>query len=387
MTDLTTPWRWTLAALPAPTPLTDAAALRARMDACVLRLMRSGELAAAAELSEISLGLVGHHTALEAQVFWQVGAAFFEAMALGLCPADLAGKRVTAQILTQSRALPAAAPDGLAGLVQALLGFCEQAVPLSPSLAPVLSAVREAHGLNPPAPEAADDSVRVIGDLRIGISALNVYLNEADEASRRLQPDLNEWALELHLPLPEHARALARALAQDSATLGFTALAELSLARLLALEQVQRKPPGVAHQAEVFVAVAQDIRRLLHQFAAGFLKLPQPALLVALQAISDTDAPLLATQLGGALRQWTARPDNLGARDEVLRVLELLESNPLWAREPSLLEMVRAMRSAIALRGTEALLADQLAPLQAHFDAMKTHFEQLRAGGVALQGA
>lgn len=43
-----------------------------------------------------------------------------------------------------------------------------------------------------------DESVKVIGSLRIGMPLYNVYLNEADEWSRRLQVSLQEWALALH---------------------------------------------------------------------------------------------------------------------------------------------------------------------------------------------
>jgi len=46
----------------------------------------------------------------------------------------------------------------------------------------------------------SDDAVKVIDTLRIGIPLYNVYLNEADEWSRRLVTCLQEWALELHEP-------------------------------------------------------------------------------------------------------------------------------------------------------------------------------------------
>ena len=57
----------------------------------------------------------------------------------------------------------------------------------------------------PPADAAAvpEETVKVIGSLRISIPLYNVFLNEADEWSRRLQVEISEWALELHRPLPE----------------------------------------------------------------------------------------------------------------------------------------------------------------------------------------
>ena len=140
------------------------------------------------------------------------------------------------------------------------------------------------------APEAeADDETKVIGDLRISIPLYNVYLNEADEWSRRMLTELGEWSLELHRPLPPTASPLAHSLAGSSATVGFEPLS--ALARLLeqALDHLQHQRSGTPHQAGVFVDSAEDIRRLLHQFAAGFLKEPTPRLLRALQAIIDTE--------------------------------------------------------------------------------------------------
>src|SRR5690606_31578045 len=58
-----------------------------------------------------------------------------------------------------------------------------------------------------------DDAVKVVGPLRIGIKLYNVYLNEADEWSRRLCTGLAEWALEYHEPVHDQAEALAHSLA------------------------------------------------------------------------------------------------------------------------------------------------------------------------------
>ena len=79
---------------------------------------------------------------------------------------------------------------------------------------------------------------------------------------------------------------------------------------------------------------AEEIRRLLHQFAAGFLKQPEPALVQALaQRLIRPASPHLGREwsallagLGGALRHWTARPDNLSARAEVLRIVALVQA-------------------------------------------------------------
>ena len=269
---------------------------------------------------------------------------------------------------------------------------------------------------------AADDQIKAIGALRIGLPLYNVYLNEADEWSRRLVTEIAEWALEHENPVPDSTVALAHSLAGSSATVGFEALSEIARALEHALQQSQahHSSNAAAVYGPVFVDASEDIRRLLHQFAAGFLKgpdlavlsqlreldfsdpvsvlpvesrisgldmdfldepvapevddliqislpaaaapviepeaekVPAPALLetpvreapvVALFSSSpesfaaaeddeidavdaidpelfpifDEEAAELMPQLGGALRQWSARPDNAGARMEVLR--------------------------------------------------------------------
>jgi len=140
-----------------------------------------------------------------------------------------------------------------------------------------------------------DDQTRVIGSLRIGHKLYNVYLNEADEWSRRLSTVLAEWALERHEPVPEQAEALAHSLAGSSATVGFESLSHIARALEHAIESValhqQAGRAATAEQALLFEQSADDIRRLLHQFAAGFLKEPNPDLLAALYRVVHDPEP------------------------------------------------------------------------------------------------
>jgi len=155
----------------------------------------------------------------------------------------------------------------------------------------------------------ADDDTKVIGPLRIGVKLFNVYLNEADEWSRRLSHDLGEWSLEqASRPVPETSAALAHSLAGASGTVGFDALAGLARALEHALDAAavhahRNGQLASAAEAELFVRSADDIRRLLHQFAAGFLKEPSPDLIPALEALVhrptvEPDNDLLAAELG-----------------------------------------------------------------------------------------
>ncbi len=134
-----------------------------------------------------------------------------------------------------------------------------------------------------------DEQVKVIGDLRLSIPFYNVYLNEADEWSRRLQTELSEWAMELHRPIGDSTVALAHSLLGSSATVGFTALSTVARALEQALEHVKLHSQGTAAHAAVFNDAAEDIRRLLHQFAAGFLKEADESVLAALQRITHSE--------------------------------------------------------------------------------------------------
>jgi len=135
-------------------------------------------------------------------------------------------------------------------------------------------ALAESPAAEAPAPaEAVDpDQVKIVGPLRISIPLFNIYLNEADELSRRLTTELAEWSLELHRPVGETAIALAHSLAGNSATVGFTDLSQLARSLEHALMRSNAIGSGNAEEAQLFVDAGEEIRRLLHQFAAGFLK-------------------------------------------------------------------------------------------------------------------
>jgi chemosensory pili system protein ChpA (sensor histidine kinase/response regulator) len=322
---------------------------------------------------------------------------------------------------------------------------------------PVLHAVEadegigESHDVPEMAEEVPDDQTRVIGHLRIGIKLYNVYLNEADEWSRRLVNSLGEWALERHEPLNAEAESLAHSLAGSSATVGFDSLSRIARALEHALNTVsQHQESGqqaTAEQAQLFVDASEDIRRLLHQFAAGFIKEPNADLLEALYRVVhepwpeaaveapeirpeppeplmsapslkvtefeplpaqedktehavvqdiDDDIDVLDTidadlfpifteealellpQLGGALRQWVARPDNNSARAEVLRNLHTLKGSARLAGALRLGEMAHRMETDAERMGSDVKRSADLEPLEAAFDAITARFDVLR---------
>ena len=147
----------------------------------------------------------------------------------------------------------------------------------------------------------ADDQVKLIGSLRIPIPLFNIYLNEADELSRRLSTELAEWGVEHdRRPVSESTIVLAHSLAGSSATVGYTELSTLARALEHVLMRSAEAGPGDAADAALFNEASEEIRRLLHQFAAGFLKPMTPGLLdrlgeaerrLAQQAVDGRDQP------------------------------------------------------------------------------------------------
>ncbi len=134
-----------------------------------------------------------------------------------------------------------------------------------------------------------DEDVKVVGDMRIGVKLFNVFLNEADEWSRRLSHELGEWVLEREAyPVPRSSAALAHSLAGASGAVGFGALSDLArlLEHALDIARAHGEEGRMVggSDAELFVRAAEEVRRLLHQFAAGFLKEPAEGMLAALGA-------------------------------------------------------------------------------------------------------
>ena len=103
--------------------------------------------------------------------------------------------------------------------------------------------------------------------------------------SRRLVTELAEWAVEHErTAVSDNAVALAHSLAGNSATVGYTDLSALARALEHALDRSRLAGHGRPGEAQLFGDAADEIRRLLHQFAAGFLRSVNPGLMEQLAA-------------------------------------------------------------------------------------------------------
>ncbi|MDY0330846.1 MAG: Hpt domain-containing protein [Thiomonas sp.] len=140
----------------------------------------------------------------------------------------------------------------------------------------------------PPADEG-DRGYRQIGDLRIPTPLYNIYLAEADELSRQLHGAIHDWLADPAQPPDEVAIISAHKLAGSSATVGLRSVADLASHTEHALDALRDLPAGAAPPADLdaLAQACNDIKQLLHQFAAGFLKPVQPELLARLEALQE----------------------------------------------------------------------------------------------------
>jgi len=295
-----------------------------------------------------------------------------------------------------------------------------------------------AEAIEPIEPEEAepesDEGVKLIGPLRISITLFNIFLNEADELSRRLCTELSEWALDLASGLPASCEPLAHALAGNAGTVGFDELSALARALEHALERAAQVRQLGADEARLFNDAAEEIRRLLHQFAAGFLKSVEGDLTARLQAyqpppedvaesrpselpddalsepqalpipraaddfevglpdqiddelfpIFEEEAPDLLRDLQAGLRDWMAHPGDVGRAGACMRALHTFKGGARLTGAMRLGEAAHLLESAI-----EALLhqgqaeAAEVRSLQDQGDALEQAFDTLKQARLA----
>jgi chemosensory pili system protein ChpA (sensor histidine kinase/response regulator) len=307
-----------------------------------------------------------------------------------------------------------------------------QALPEPPVAAPAFA---EAVPADMPPVAGVDEQVKVIGPLRIGIALYNVYLVEADEWSRQLAHEIGEWALESHRQVPESAINLAHSLAGSSSTVGFQGLSDMARSFEAALQHLYMQGRGgTPAQGAVLLAAAEELRRLLHQFAAGFLKEPALATLRALREVAESPMPLevgetaaaaaavlrpggadvaldegddaidvadavdvdlfpifeeeaaeLLPQLGTALREWSQHLDDPAPRAATLRTLHTLKGSARLAGAMRLGERAHRMESEIEALRVDGADRGAVEQLLARFDSLQATFDSLRAADDAMQ--
>ncbi len=206
-----------------------------------------------------------------------------------------------------------------------------------------------------------DDEIKVIGSLRLEIPVFNAFLNDADEASRRLSMVLAEWSDAPERPVPAEAAVQAFALAQGADRVGHEALAALAhhLVRVLRACAAGPTPAAVAADpawaALNLTAAVEEMRRVLHQFAAGFLTEPSA---VCLQRLAECLADRLPSSAAGH-RGAGSGAQPLSDEDELQSLHDLASLQT---------ELAMALNRLAQVRPSQVASASNVAVADQHFD-------------------
>ncbi|MDB5742719.1 MAG: CheA signal transduction histidine kinase [Polaromonas sp.] len=216
--------------------------------------------------------------------------------------------------------------------------------------------------------DGKEDAVKIIDGLRIGLPLYNVYLNEADEWSRRLANEIAEWALESHQPISASTVAFAHSLAGSSATVGFIALSEMARSLEHALENSRNHHNhGASAYGQLFIEAAEDIRRLLHQFAAGFLKQPQPDILDRLNKLEFADSVLPQTYEETAVELVSESTQTAG-ENYAVKVAKIPETQAVPIPEAKPLVVIQSVQASVLAEKVMVSASVKTVGIQLHDD-------------------
>ena len=181
---------------------------------------------------------------------------------------------------------------------------------------------------------------------------------------------LLQWGENPNKAFPDDAIAYAHSLAGSSATVGFGSLSELARATEHALAHVQHASQPEVAWLNTFQASGSEIRKLLHQVAAGFVKPANEIVLHDLQAIAhleiDTalhppyeaaDAPISDLQdleldepsdsSLAALEPAPELPSAAHAADHVAEVVDVIDPDLFLIFEEEAQELLPKLGSAL----------------------------------------
>lgn len=313
---------WPVPQLPAAdetAPLVPSAALRTQLDQQVLGLLKSPDLTTCNALRASVLGLAAYVRTQDADsTVWQLAAAWLDGLTAELLDLDIYAKRLASRLLIQYAQLAKGDHQPHPALLRDLLFFCAQASQTAQRIAAPLPALLEqVHAcctapvpgaepaspavdsaalpiapppLAPALPEfAAAPSIEPSNTLLQGLATVAQiepdadFLQSAEAISQQLDTYFQAWRSEDDALLPTDALQQAHALSRLAWDYGCTEIAALAnqLERCL-----QRMPDdATAAQRTTCQHASEEIRRLLHQFAAGFMRRAHPQVMDALQQL------------------------------------------------------------------------------------------------------
>ena len=312
---------WPTPQLPAPadiTPCPPSAELRQQLDQHVLGLLQTSNPSLCGTLQQLCLGLAAH---AQDTTTWQLAAAWLEALEYGLLELDIYAKRMASRLLAHYASYAKGNEAPAPALVRDLLFFCAQSITSAaqrqqslPTLLtqvqqhcqPQTAADSDTHSERPetahsstskpiPAPAPALPEFESATEISPSETLLNglatstqiepdlEFLQAAESLSEHLESSFNTWSNNEHAPLPIEAADNAGELSRLAWASGCTEIATLShtLQRCL-----QRMPANAASaQRLTCLHAGEEIRRLLHQFAAGFMRRAHPQVMDALHSL------------------------------------------------------------------------------------------------------
>lgn len=334
--------------------------VRAQMDQQVLAFIKTSDPNAIHALGLLCQGLAQTApTVLQCSV-WHIAAGWTDALTHGLLEADLFTKRLASRLLIQYAMQTRGDTHVPELLIRDLLFYCDQAVQTSQhhltDLPSVLQAVCYTTGLlttassqatepvttqNTPEPSPAppdsdsEPTSPVPSDtahatdipefqptdaLMQGSAALpqvtpnQAFLAEADDISRMLEKALIAWSRDTDpTPLPDTATIQASELTRSAWAAGCADISTLAHTLQRILPRMGNDVPTA--QRQVCLQTAEEIRRLLNQFAAGFIRRPHPQVLEALHAL-QAQLPSPAASDSVDANHDAASPDAATSRTE-----------------------------------------------------------------------
>jgi len=127
---------------------------RRQLDEALLPILKNFDAVHGRRMVDLCIGLACSSTALSAQTFWSIAAAFFEAISLAELPNDVYVRRTAARIIPAHGLLAEGKTAALEGLAHELLFYCAFAklTNVDPKDAPMLNRVRKVFGIEHAAP-------------------------------------------------------------------------------------------------------------------------------------------------------------------------------------------------------------------------------------------
>lgn len=171
---------------------------------------------------------------------------------------------------------------------------------------------------SPAAPQVDAPDVVRIGHLQLSRRLFDAYAEEAAGWAARLLADVTQWQGQPEAPPADAARTSAHALAGSSATVGFSALAELAHEVEHALTRLDEQEHAGSAQIAVLRDAAEAVQQSVLAFADGRLEAPPAATADAVRALSY-QAPEAATPEPVAPDHGPDEPPALpaGAQEEI----------------------------------------------------------------------